>query len=165
VVAGYVLVIEAVGWTLAALAVSGVKDQAGAWPIRIGPMLITAGLAGLAWAAPFGSLTAIGVCAFVQGSGFGLAWALASSRIAASAPVEERALASSAIPTTQLIGTAFGAAASALIANLYGFDQGITPERAHTGGVVLFAAFIPLALFGVWAGWKLSNPRFAAAEA
>ncbi len=164
VVAGYILVLEAVGWTLAALAVSGVRGEAGAWPIRLGPVLITIGIASLAWAAPFGGLTAIAICAFVQGSGFGLAWALASSRIAGAAPEPERALASSAIPTTQLIGTAAGAALSALIANLYGFDRGITPANAHTGGVILFAAFLPLAVFGIWAGWKLASPRFATAE-
>ena len=109
-------------------------------------------------------LAAIAVAAIVQGAGFGCMWALATSRIAAAAPPSERALASAAVPTTQLIGSAVGAAISALIANASGFDAGITRANAAVGGVWLFAAFLPLALAGVWAAWRLGATPPASSE-
>lgn len=161
VLAGYVLVCEAVAWTILSVSLSNLTGERARTPIRVGAVLIALGLASLAWAAPFGSLTAIAAAAGVQGAGFGCLWALATSRIAGAAPEAERALASSAVPTTQLIGTAAGAAFSALIANLSHFDLGITQARAAVGGVWLFAAFTPLALVGIWAAWRLSSTRFA----
>ena len=161
ILAGYVLVCEAVAWTIASMSLASLDGARATLPIRIGAILITAGLAALAWAGPFGSLSMIALAAGVQGAGFGCLWALATSRIAGAAPPSERALASSAVPTMQLIGTATGAAFAALIANLFHFDLGITQARAATGGVWLFAAFLPLALVGVWASWLLSSPRFA----
>ena len=161
VLAGYVLVSEAVAWTLVSMSLSNLTGERARTPIRIGAVLITLGLASLAWAAPFGSLAMISAAAFMQGAGFGSLWALATSRIAGAAPIEERALASSAVPTTQLIGTATGAALSALIANLSHFDLGITPDRAAAGGPWLFGAFLPLAGLGIFAAWRLSDRRFA----
>jgi MFS family permease len=164
VLAGYVLVTEAVGWTAVAMLLSGRSEATARRPIRIGAVLVASGLAGLALAVPFAPLWLIALAATVQGAGFGALWALATSRVVAAAPESERALASAAVPTTQLIGSAAGAAITALIANAFHLDAGITPERAATGGVLIFAAFLPLALAGVWAAWRLTSASGAPAH-
>jgi MFS family permease len=158
VLAGYVLGCEALAWTAAALIVAG-RAGDGGW-IRLGAAMITLAVVALAVVMPRGPLPLIGACAAVQGTGFGLAWAFASGRIVANAPPEEQALASSAVPTTQMIGTAAGAAAAGVIANLLGFGQGVTHPRALEAALWLFAAFAPLAMLGLLAAWRLGAERF-----
>jgi MFS family permease len=159
VVAGYVIGCEALAWTAAALIVASSRHD-GRW-IRWGALLILAAASAIAFAVPRGTLVEVAVLAAVQGAGFGLLWAFASGRIVASAPQPERALASSAVPTTQMIGTAVGAAAVGAVANLLGFGAGFAPAHAASQGVWLFAALIPLALAGAVAAWRLGSPRFA----
>jgi MFS family permease len=146
-----------VGWTAVAMLLSGRSEAAARHPIRVGAVLVTLGLAALALAVPFAPLWVIAVAATVQGAGFGALWAMATSRIVSAAPESERALVSAAVPTTQLIGSAAGAAVTALIANAFHLDAGVTPERAATGGVLIFAAFVPLALAGIVAAWRLTT--------
>jgi hypothetical protein len=57
-----------------------------------------------------------------------------------AAPADEQALASAAVPTTQLIGGATGSAAAGARADLLGFAHGFR----------LFAAFTSLALAAAW---------------
>ena len=57
------------------------------------------------------------------------------------------------------IRLAVGAAAAGAIANLIGFGQGITEARAGVAGFWLFAAFVPLALVGCVAAWRLTSVR------
>ena len=163
VVAGYMLGGEALAWTLVALAFAGAGDPR--LKIRLGAVMVALGVAGFAVIMPRGPLLAIGACALVMGGGFGLSWAFIAGRIVANAPPAEEALASSSIPTTNMIGTAVGAAASGAIANLIGFGRGIDPARAAVGGFWLFAAFTPLAVVGCVAAWRLASRRFDPARA
>jgi MFS family permease len=160
VVAGYVLGVEAIAWTLAALVAAG-RSRPGLY-IRAGSSLIVLGVGLLAATTPRASLIAAAACALVMGSGFGLIWAFVASRVIASAPEREQVIASSANPTAQMIGTAVGAAASGVIANLLGFGQGITPARAAAGGFWLFAAFAPLSLLACAAAWRLASAPLTA---
>ncbi|QUD86012.1 MFS transporter [Phenylobacterium montanum] len=155
VVAGYVLGCEAFAWTAAALLVAS-SHRAGA-AIRVGAVLVTASIALLAFAVPRWGLIASAACGAGQGAGFGLCWSFIASRVTAVAGEGEQALASSSVPTTQMIGTAAGAAAAGAVANLFGFGAGITPERALTGGFWLFAGFAPLAILGCLAAWRFTR--------
>ena len=156
--AGYLLVSEALSWTAAAFLVAG--RGSGRVYIRIGSVLIALGLALFALIVPHGGLWLIPICTLVEGAGFGLAWTFTVSRMVASAPPGEQAIASSSSPTMQSIGTAVGSAASGVIAGVIGFGRGITVERATVGGFWLFAAFVPLTAFGAVAAWRLASPRF-----
>lgn len=163
VVAGYVLSAIALAWTAAALIVAG--HRSAGLHIRIGALLVAAGVTGMAFAAPRGGLVAIAACAFAVGAGFGTSWAFTAARIVAGAPPDERALASSAVPTAQMIGAATGAAAAGALAGQLGLSHGIDIAHARLSGFWLFAAFAPVALAGAVAAWRLASaPVLAATE-
>jgi hypothetical protein len=61
------------------------------------------------------------------------------------------------VPTTQLIGGATGAAAAGALANALGFAHGVTPASGLAHGLWLFAAFVPLAVVGLAAAWRLGR--------
>jgi hypothetical protein len=73
------------------------------------------------------------------------------------APLEEQPLASAAVPTTQLIGGATGAAAAGALANALGFAHGVDPVAGQAHGLWLFAAFVPPAVAGLAAAWRLAR--------
>ena len=147
----------AAGWTACALLVSNLPPHRDGAAIRAGAGVILIGVLASAWAVTHGSLSQIAVALLVLGCGFGLSWAFIARHAIASAPAEEQALASAAVPTTQLIGGAAGAAAAGAMANILGFSHGIDPAFAQTHGFWLFAAFAPLALVGFAAAWRLAK--------
>src|SRR3546814_7017095 len=104
-----------------------------------------------------GPLLAIATASLFLGSGFGLAWAFIARRIIASVGDRERALASSAVPTVQMIGYAAGSAGAGVIANFLGFADGITAETATRASFWIFASFVPVALLGLAAAWRLAT--------
>ena len=114
----------------------------------------------LAIATPHGGLIAIAVCALTMGAGFGAAWSFTTSRIVADSVPGEQALASSSVPTAQMIGSAVGAAAAGAIAGQLGFGRGIDASRAAQAGFWLFVAFIPVAAAGCLAAWRVASPQF-----
>ncbi|HEY5072074.1 MAG TPA: MFS transporter [Caulobacteraceae bacterium] len=157
--AGYVVAVDALGWTLAALFVSGQPDRRhGAW-ILAGASAILAGVAALALAIGSGRIALIVAAAAVLGIGFGLSWSLATRRILAALPDEDRAIGAAAVPTAQLIGGAVGAAAAGAVANLLGLAHAFTPAHAAALGPRLFAAFIPVAALGWLAALRLARAR------
>ncbi len=155
ILAGYILGGSAFAWTAGALGVAG--RRADRLFIRLGAVIITLALVGLALSVPHGGLPLIAFCVMAQGGGFGLAWSFTAARVVANVPESERAFASSSMPTAQLIGAVVGAAAAGAIANLLGFANGVTIARASLAGFWLFASFIPLALIGCLAAWRLTS--------
>jgi len=162
ILAGYILGASALAWTAASLGVAG--RQADRLFIRLGAAVIALTVLGLALSVPHGALPLIAACVMAQGAGFGLAWSFTASRIVANTPENERAFASSSMPTAQLIGAAVGAAAAGAIANLLGFAHGITVARANLAGFWLFASFTPVALVGCLAAWRLTSVGVSASR-
>lgn len=156
-VAGYIIGAEAAAWTLCALAVSSLAERRHGLFIRLGATSIVSGVAGLALAVPRGPLAAIVASALLMGGGFGLAWAFMARRILSRVGAAERAVASSAVPTMQLVGGAVGAAGAGAIANFLGFADGIDAAVAASGGFWLFASFVPVVAIGWLAAWRLST--------
>jgi MFS family permease len=152
--AGYVIGAIAAGWTLCALAVSGLPPRHEGLAIRGGATVIVLGVAWGAAQIAHGSLLGVALAMLTLGSGFGLCWAFLARRVIAGAPAHEQALASAAVPTAQLIGGATGAATAGALANILGFAHGVDPDSG-AAGFQLFAAFIPLALVGWAAAWRL----------
>lgn len=155
-VAGYVVTAIAAGWTVVAMLAAGIQNRDGLM-IRLGAALVVTGTAWAAWAVPRGSLPGMIAALTVMGAGFGASWAFVAKRIVASLPVDEQPLGSSAVPTAQLIGGAFGAAASSAVANALGFADGIDPAVGVANGVWLFAAFLPVSIIGGLAAWRLGG--------
>ena len=158
ILAGYILVSEAMTWTVAAFLVASRPDSK-LW-LRIGGGGVTLAMAAFALIVPRGGLLLMPICTLALGASFGAFWAFNTARMVANAPREEQAIASASSPTMQSIGTAVGSAASGVIANFLGFGQGLTLERARAGGFWLFAAFVPLTALGALAAWRISQPQF-----
>jgi len=158
ITAGYILVSEAMAWTIAAFLVAS-RASAGVF-IRLGGCGIVVGMTAFALMTPRAGAALIPVCTIVEGASFGVLWAFNIARLVANAPAREQAIASSSAPTMQSIGTAVGSAASGVIANFLGFGHGLDIERARAGGVWLFAAFLPLTALGAVAAWRVSLARF-----
>lgn len=159
-VAGYVLAIESASWTIAALCVAGLGVRWEGFFLKLGALSVFVASILLALFMPSGPLMAIGIAAIFLGGGFGLSWAFVTRRIILSVVKGERALASSAVPTMQLVGYAAGSAGAGVIANFLGFADGIDAETAGQASFWLFAAFAPVALVGVAAAWRLSSRQF-----
>ena len=155
--AGYVVGAIAAGWTLCALLVGHVPAEKDGRFVRLGVGLILLGALASAWTTALGGMAETALAYAVLGSGFGLCHAFVARRAIAGAPAEEQAMASSAVPTSQLIGGAAGAAGAGAMANVLGFSQGVDPALAHSHGLLLFAAFAPLALVGFAAAWRLGR--------
>ncbi len=156
-IAGYAVSVMAVGWTGAAFLVSGQPERRHGAFIVAGAAIIVAGCGLMALAIgrwPLGWIVAAGA---IIGAGFGLSWSLATGRILRALPPEDRAIGSAAVPTTQLIGGAVGAAAAGAAANLLGLAQAFTPAHAAAAGPWLFGAFVPVAALGLLASVRLAR--------
>lgn len=155
--AGYVVGAIAAGWTTCALLVGKVPAERDGRFVRLGALVILIGALASAWATPRGTLIETALAFAGLGAGFGLCHAFIARRAIAAAPADEQAMASGAVPTSQLIGGATGAAGAGAMANLLGFSHGIDPALAQSHGPLLFAAFTPLAVVGVLAAWRLGR--------
>ena len=90
-----------------------------------------------------------------MGTGFGLCWSFVSQRVLAALPEAEGAIGSAAIPMTQILGNALGAAAAGVIANLLGLSGGFDASTAAKASPLLIGAFVPVALLAIVAAWPL----------
>jgi MFS family permease len=156
-VAGFMIAVESVSWTLAAIAFAGAGPRLEPALIRCGALTVTLGIAGLALAMPHGPPAALLPWVALLGAGFGMAWAFVMRRVVESAPTGERERAASSLPTMQLLGYALGAAASGIVANLAGLAADAARPVVESAAFWLFAAFLPVAALGVAAAWRVAR--------
>lgn len=166
--AGFLVALEALAWTATAILFANAAPRWEKPLIRGGALAITLSLPGFALTMPEGPLWAIAPWAVLAGGGFGACWGFIIRRIVESLPESERERAAAGAPTMQILGYAVGAALAGMIANMNGLDSGIpTPAAARDAAFWVFAAFIPVALVGLAAAWRLAGrapiPRPAAA--
>lgn len=155
---GILVAVESVSWSVAAIAFSG---AAAIWHprlIRIAAMLLLIAVLGLAIVTPTGPVWALAPFLVCAGSAFGMSFGYITQRIVAGADWDDRARASSAIPTTQMIGYALGASANGFIANGFGFSDDASREVLETVGFWAFAAFLPIVLAGAFAALRVAGP-------
>jgi len=153
--AGYMIAIESVAWTVAAIAVANASARWDGTIVKSGSVLISLGVVGFALLMPDSSLLMLIPWAVLMGAGFGMAWAFIVQRVVSAASKKEKEVAASCLPTTQMIGYALGAACSGIAANAGGFAQDLSVVSAQTVGFWVFAAFVPVALIGNLAAWYL----------
>jgi len=152
---GYIIAAESIAWSILSILVANAPPQRERAIVLTGAVMVAGGIAGFAYAVPAGSIPLILACAILQGGGFGIAWPFVTRIIVASAPPEERIVASSAVPTMQRAGYAVGAALCGIVANVSGFSGGLNSETATQVAAWLFLAFLPLGIVGCIAAWRL----------
>jgi MFS family permease len=162
-ISGYILAGEALAWSFATITVSGFPRSAESTLIRVGVGLVTAGAAGFVGAVPAGSLSAMVVCALLQGLGFGICWPSIVKRTVQFSGEGEGALAAAAPGTVQRIGYAVGGAATGIAGNASGLSDGLTIAAAQTASVWIFAAFIPVLIIGLFGAWQFTRDYAAMA--
>lgn len=155
--AGYVVAIEALAWTAAALAVAG---SGAVWRRRwivIGAACVPASLVLLSLVLASGMLVLVIIGGALLGAGFGLSYSFISRAVMASLDEDERATGSAGIGAVRDAGAATGAAVAGIAANLTGFAQGPTAESVALAGFWVCAIGVPLALLGLLAASRLAR--------
>ena len=147
-VAGYIVACSSIGWSVAAVLVSGAAERHDPKLIAGGMVLVAISIVGFAYSVAEGPVWLIAVCAAVEGAGFGFAWTFILRRVTSLAPPQERERVSGAIPTVQRLGYALGAAYIGIVANATGFADA---ERGATASVAvsIFLASLPFAVLGL----------------
>ncbi len=156
-IAGYIIALESLGWTVAAITTSGISERMESRLIRLGSVFVSSSMVGLIYAMPAGPLWLIALFATCMGVGFGMSWSFVSKRIIANVPEAERTQASASIPTFMRVSMALGSALSGIIANFSGFSEESSVEVAQNVAFWCFASFIPLMLVGLINAWRVSR--------
>ena len=162
--AGYVVAVEAMGWSIAAMAVSNLGKGRGGVFIRLGSACIFVAVLIFALCMNTAPLWVIIAAGLLCGLGFGMCWGFINERILHVLSDEERAIGSSAIGALFAGGTAAGAALAGIAANLSGLSRGPTLAAAQSAGVWVFVAGLPVVALGGWAAWRLGSSRYFSAE-
>ncbi|MFC4667969.1 MFS transporter [Seohaeicola nanhaiensis] len=147
--AGYIVACSSIGWTVAAVLVSGSPERFDRHLIAAGMSLVTLSILGFLYAVPAGPIWLIAVCAGVEGAGFGLSWTFILRRTTALADAGEVQRISGAIPTVQRLGYALGAAYVGIVANASGLLTMTGPAEAGAVARWIFAACLPFAALGL----------------
>ncbi|MCR9136582.1 MAG: MFS transporter [Alphaproteobacteria bacterium] len=150
-VAGYVLASVAIGWSVAAIVLSGSPERYDRFFIAIGLVMVFCSVAGLAYAIPNGPLPMIAVFASLEGIGFGTAWTFVLRRAKRLAAEDDVARLSGALPTVSRFGYALGASVCGILANAAGFSLGGSADQAARVARVIFIGNLPIALLGLFA--------------
>lgn len=153
--AGYVVAVEALAWTAAALLVAGSRA---AWRSRwivVGAACVPIALLLLSFVLASGVLALVVIGGAILGAGFGLSYSFISRIVMASLVEEERATGSAGIGAVRDAGAATGAAIAAIAASLTGFAQGLDAQSVSGAAFWICAIGIPLGLAGLATALRL----------
>ncbi len=153
---GYVIALESIGWSVAAIALANQPAHRERLIIRTGASLVLIALTGFAMTMVSGPVWLICMLAILLGAGFGMFWSFIIRRLVEAVDEDERSIAAASIPLVQRIAYALGAAIAGLVANSAGFSGGLSAQTSQFVAIWVFVAFIPLAIIGVFAGFKMS---------
>jgi MFS family permease len=166
--AGYLVAIEALAWSAAALCVSGSGDAWRSRFIALGAAAILAGTIAIVPAMHSANLIAVAAAGATLGAGFGLYSAFLSQRVMGAFDAAGRVRGSAAISAARNSGGALGAAVAAIAANAAGFGSGLGEGNAVTVGWGAFGSSVPFAAAGLFFAFRVVRagvPRPAAAQA
>ncbi|WP_337660033.1 MFS transporter [Anderseniella sp. Alg231-50] len=153
---GYVIALESIGWSVAAIALANQPEHREKLIIRTGASLVLIALTGFAVTMVSGPVWLICMFAVLMGAGFGMFWSFIIRRLVEAVDEDERSIAAASIPLVQRIAYALGAAVAGLVANSAGFSGGLSAQTSQIVAIWVFVAFIPVAIIGVFAGFKMS---------
>ncbi|MFP6743759.1 MAG: hypothetical protein VCB77_01050 [Alphaproteobacteria bacterium] len=140
--AGYIMALESVSWTLAALFTASLAPSRTPVTIIAGPVVTGLGLVGLAIFVATGPIALIVLSVILSGVCVGACWAFDSGAILRGAPEAEANLAGSSIPTVQTAGYVLGSAFAGMIANALNIAEGMLVETTRDIAVWIHAGFI-----------------------
>ncbi|KEJ97363.1 Major Facilitator Superfamily protein [Pseudosulfitobacter pseudonitzschiae] len=146
---GYVVSCGSIGWTLAAILVSGFSERTDRLMIALGMGLVAASVPGMLYAVPYGPLWLIALVALIEGIGFGMAWTFVLRRTETLASASEVQRIAGAIPTVQRLGYALGAVYVGLVANAAGILTMTTGSSAIQVAQWVYVSCLPLAALGM----------------
>lgn len=147
--AGYIIACASIGWTIAAVLVSGSPARHDLKFILAGMLLVGASIAGFVHAVPTGPLWLIAVLSALEGVGFGLAWGFILRQMTALAPADETERVAGAIPTIQRLGYAIGAAYIGIVANAAGFTDASARDAIADTARAIFLFCLPFIAVGL----------------
>ena len=153
--AGAILLLESIGWSVVSIAVAGLAEGRHRQAIAAGFLIACAAILALAFAMPFGPVALIAAAAFCMGGGFGMAWAFMVRLATKLVPDGERERMASAIPTTQRLGYALGAAFAGILANATGFAEQASEAAIRHSTIAIYAGAIFPAAIGLVAMARL----------
>ncbi|WP_171021735.1 MFS transporter [Parasedimentitalea maritima] len=151
IVAGYILACVAIGWSCAALIVSGAPEKHDPIYIAVGIALVCISVIGMIYAVANGPVLLVAALATLEGVGYGTAWTFIvrrSKRLAAADDVERL---SGALPTTGRLGFAVGASVCGILANYAGFSIDGSADAARTVARTIFTGSLPFAFLAMFA--------------
>ncbi|MEP3276195.1 MAG: MFS transporter [Stappiaceae bacterium] len=158
-VAGYIIAIEAITWTVMAVVLSGSPERHDPKCILIGMLAIAASIPGFAYSVAEGPLWLVAFFAALQGAGFGTAWTFMLRRATRLAPSGEEQRVSAALPTVQRLGYALGAAYIGIVANGAGIETASPGGSLEFTARAIFLSCLPLALIGLIAALRFVSPK------
>ncbi len=153
--AGYIVACSSIGWTIAAVLVSGSPERMDRLMIAAGITLVVLSVAGFLYAVPNGPVWLIALFAAMDGAGFGMAWTFILRRTTSLADPSEVQRISGAMPTVQRLGYALGAAYIGIVANASGFATMKAPQAASDIAEWVFLACLPFGLLALVAMFTL----------
>lgn len=157
--AGYLVAVEALAWSAAALAVAGAGERWRTRFIPTGAAAILAGTIAIPLAMNSASLFAVAAAGATMGAGFGLYSAFLSQRVMGAFDDAGRARGSSAISAARNSGGALGAAMAAIAANAAGFGDGLNDANASWVTWGAFGSSVPFALAGLIFAVRVVRPE------
>jgi MFS family permease len=157
--AGYIVACSSIGWTIMAVLVSGLPERFDRLMIALGMTVVALSILGFLHAVPNGPVWLIAVFAAMEGGGFGMAWTFILRRTIGLAGADEVQRVSGAIPTTQRLGYALGAAYAGIVANASGLLSIETAADAAQVARWVFASCVPFAAIGLIAMSALIRDR------
>lgn len=149
--AGYVIASVSIGWSLATFLISGLPERLDRAMIQWGITIAVIGVIGFVYAVPNGPVALVALFAFVEGVGFGIAWAFIPRYVRHISDPGEIERNTAAVPTAQAIGYAIGAAFIGIVGNWSGVADGQVDEISTFSATMIFLACVPVGLFGLFA--------------
>lgn len=149
--AGYFYAGQSLAWSTASLFSARVRPERLRLALVGGPLVMAAGLGGVALTIGPGPVAGIAASLMVVGAGIGICWAHVARIVLASAREGEEEVSAALTPSAQLFAVAFGAAGAGIVASATGLSHTATPEVAAVTGTTLFGIAVlgPLAAAGI----------------
>ena len=153
-VAGYVIACSSIGWSIAAVSVSGLPARHDPKMIVIGMAMLLLSVVGFVYSLPSGPVWLVALFALLEGMSFGACWSFILRRMTTLAPAPEQQRVAAAMPTVQRFGYALGAAYIGVIGNAAGLET--IPERGivESAAQIIFIACLPFALLALIAALR-----------
>ena len=131
-----ITIVISFGWTVGTFSVSGWAGKGERFALRVGPLLMIAGLTGIIITARMQTLTMLAGTAFIYGIGIGVHNVHLIARAMAAALKGEERITASAMQSIRSLGTAFGAAQAGLLSTIAGLGDARAPQAV--GAAVTF---------------------------